>query len=70
MGIGASTSSASREVYKLNNIAQFPGAYAQGRYGLARGNKTAGDLWIQNDVGSDTVVITMEKGRAMARYQD
>jgi hypothetical protein len=31
-GIGASTISASGEVYKLNNIAQFPGAYAQGRY--------------------------------------
>jgi len=50
-GTGASTIGASGEVYKLNNIAQFPGAYAQGRYGLARSNKSAGDLWLQNDAG-------------------
>jgi hypothetical protein len=51
LGIGVSTICASGEVYKLNNIAQFPGAYAQGRHGLALGNKSAGDLWRQNDAG-------------------
>ena len=50
-GIGASTISASGEVYKLPSLAQFPGAYAQGRYGYALGNLSGGDLWLQNDAG-------------------
>src|SRR5690349_25016366 len=50
-GIGASTISASGEVYKLNSLAQFPGAYIQGRYGFALGNRSGGDLWLQNDAG-------------------
>jgi hypothetical protein len=50
-GIGASTVDAAGEVYKLNNISQFPGTYAQGRYGFAFGNRSAGDLWLQNEAG-------------------
>jgi hypothetical protein len=50
-GIGASTISAEGEVYKLNNIANFAGAYAQGRYGFAIGDKSGGDLWMQNEAG-------------------
>jgi hypothetical protein len=50
-GIGASTISAAGEVYKLNSLAQFPGAYAQGRYGFALGNRSGGDLWLQNEAG-------------------
>jgi hypothetical protein len=50
-GIGASTISASGEVYKLNSLAQFPGAYAEGRYGFALGNRSGGDLWLQNEAG-------------------
>ena len=50
-GIGASTISASGEVYKLSSLAQFPGAYAQGRIGFAFGNRSAGDLWLQNGAG-------------------
>jgi hypothetical protein len=50
-GIGASTISAEGEVYNLNNLADFNGAYAQGRYGFALGNKSAGDLWMQNEAG-------------------
>lgn len=50
-GIGASTISASGEVYKLSSLAQFPGAYAERRYGFALGNRSAGDLWLQNDAG-------------------
>ena len=47
-GIGASTISAEGEVYKLNSVAMFPGAYGQARYGLALGNASMGDLWLQN----------------------
>ena len=50
-GIGASTISAAGEVYKLNSLAQFPGAYAEGRYGFALGNRSGGDLWLQNEAG-------------------
>jgi len=50
-GIGASTISASGEVYKLNSLVQFPGAYAQGRYGFAIGDRSGGDLWLQNEAG-------------------
>ena len=50
-GIGASTIDATGEVYKLNNISQFAGAYAQGRYGYVFGTKSGGDLWLQNESG-------------------
>ena len=50
-GIGASTIDAEGEVYKLPNLATFPGAYAQGRYGFAIGTASGGDLWLQNEAG-------------------
>jgi hypothetical protein len=50
-GIGASTIDAAGEVYKLHNVAEFPGAYAQGRYGFALGVQSGGDLWLQNEAG-------------------
>lgn len=50
-GIGASTIDAKGEVYKLDNLSQFPGAYAQGRYGFALGATSGGDLWMQNESG-------------------
>jgi hypothetical protein len=50
-GIGASTIDAEGEVYKLNSLANFGGAYAQGRYGFAIGSTSAGDLWMQNESG-------------------
>lgn len=51
-GIGVSTLDAEGEIYKLNRIADFPGAYAQGRYGIVFGNASAGDLWLQNEAGA------------------
>ena len=50
-GIGASTIDAAGEVYKLHRLADFAGAYAQGRYGFAIGQTSAGDLWLQNETG-------------------
>ena len=50
-GIGASTLEASGDVYKLASVAQFAGAYAQGRFGYALGDKSGGDLWLQNEAG-------------------
>ena len=50
-GIGASSIDAQGEVYKLPNLAQFPGRYAEARYGFALGSRSAGDLWLENGAG-------------------
>jgi hypothetical protein len=50
-GIGVSTIDAKGEVYGLQNVLQFAGTYAQGRYGFAIGTLSAGDLWMKNENG-------------------
>jgi hypothetical protein len=50
-GIGASTITAAGDVYGLTQLSQFPGAYVQGRYGFAFGDRSAGDFWLKNDKG-------------------
>jgi hypothetical protein len=50
-GIGASSVEGAGEVYNLKDISMFPGAYAQAQYGFALGNRSAGDLWLQNNAG-------------------
>lgn len=47
-GIGVSTVDAKGEVYGLEDVKQFPGDYAEGRYGFAFGTQSAGDLWLKN----------------------
>jgi hypothetical protein len=50
-GIGVSTIEARGEVYDLKSLNDFEGAYAQGRYGFAIGEESAGDLWLKNNKG-------------------
>lgn len=50
-GIGASTVDAEGEVYKLRNLSQFAGSYAQASYGFVIGATSRGDLWMQNGAG-------------------
>jgi hypothetical protein len=50
-GIGVSTIDASGEVYNLTDLAQFPGAYGEGRYGAVVGRASTGDLWLENNAG-------------------
>lgn len=50
-GIGVSTIDAAGEVYKLHNVAQFAGSYAQARYGFVVGTTSGGDMWLQNEAG-------------------
>src|SRR5215831_778026 len=50
-GLGVSTIEATGEVYNLRDLRQFPGTYGQARYGFALGTASAGDLWLQNEVG-------------------
>jgi hypothetical protein len=59
-GIGASTIQGQGDVYNLTNVAQFPGTYAEGRYGFAFGQNSAGDLWMKNENG---VVIHLKADR-------
>jgi hypothetical protein len=50
-GIGVSKLDASGEVYNLSDVAQFPGAYGEGRYGAVIGDASTGDLWLENNAG-------------------
>jgi hypothetical protein len=50
-GIGVSKMEAVGTVYNLANVADFPGAYVQARYGLAVGSLSSGELWLQNTRG-------------------
>jgi hypothetical protein len=59
-GIGASTIEARGDVYNLTNLTQFPGTYAEGRYGFAFGQTSAGDLWMKNENG---IVIHLKAER-------
>src|SRR5262245_16705025 len=47
-GFGVSKITATGEVYNLPNIAAFGGRYLQGRYGLALGDVSTGELWLKN----------------------
>ena len=59
-GIGVSKITATGTVYNLTELAQFPGAYVQGRYGIAVGEESTGELWLKN---SHDVVIEMKADR-------
>ena len=48
-GIGVSTVDAEGEVYDLNGLADFPGAYAAGQYGAVVGAESVGDIWLKNE---------------------
>lgn len=50
-GLGISEMQATGEVFDMADVAQFAGAYAQGRYGWAVGTASGGDLWLQNESG-------------------
>ena len=50
-GIGASTVDAEGEVYKMSNLSQFAGSYAQASYGSVVDTTSSGDLWMQNEAG-------------------
>lgn len=50
-GFGVSKITAKGAVYNLTDLANFPGAYVQGRYGLAVADVSAGELWLENAEG-------------------
>jgi hypothetical protein len=69
-GIGLSTVEARGEVYKLQNVEQFAGTYAQGRYGFAIGTTSGGDLWLQNDDGVVMHLVAKREGLMLSLGAD
>ncbi len=59
-GFGISKMQAYGEVYNLKELRQFPGGYGQARYGVAAGDKSAGEMWLQNP---DGVLISLRAKR-------
>ncbi len=50
-GFGVSKMQATGDVFNMRELKQFPGAYGQARYGAVAGNKSTGELWLQNPNG-------------------
>ncbi len=50
-GIGVSRMTATGIVYNLHDVRDFAGAYVQARYGLALGDLSSGELFLQNTKG-------------------
>jgi hypothetical protein len=65
-GFGLSKITAAGEVYNLVDLAQFPGAYVQARYGLAVGSISAGELWLENARGVVLHLQAERKGLALS----
>lgn len=69
-GIGVSTIEATGDVYNLENVTDFPGAYGQARYGFALGTASAGDLWLENPNGVVLHVIAKRTGLMLSLGAD
>jgi hypothetical protein len=65
-GFGVSKMEAVGEVYDLQNINQFPGAYGQARYGVVAGSSNNGELWLKNEQGVAIHLKTKRQGLALS----
>lgn len=59
-GFGISKITATGNVYNLWDLAYFPGAYVQARYGAVIGDRSTGKLWLRNSNG---VIIELRAER-------
>jgi hypothetical protein len=69
-GIGASHINASGEVYNLQDVLAFPGAYAQASVGYSVTNQGQGHLWLQNQNGVQLHLITSQQGLGLTAGAD
>jgi hypothetical protein len=69
-GIGASHISAAGEVYNLQDIVAFPGAYGQASVGYSATNQGQGDLWLQNQNGVKMHLRTSQQGLGLTAGAD
>ena len=65
-GIGISKMEAIGTVYDMKRLADFPGAYVQGRYGYAVGEAGNGELWLKNANGVVLKLKTKREGLALS----
>jgi hypothetical protein len=65
-GIGVSKMEAIGTVYDMKRLADFPGAYVQGRYGYAVGEAGNGELWLKNANGVVLKLKTKRQGLALS----
>jgi hypothetical protein len=65
-GFGVSQMTATGTVYNLHNLSDFAGAYVQGRYGMALGDLSAGELALQNNKGVVLRLKAERKGLALS----
>lgn len=65
-GIGASKIEAKGEVFNLERLEDFEGAYVQGRYGLTAGQKSTGELWLENAKGIGLRLDAKREGLALS----
>jgi len=69
-GIGASHLKASGEIYNLNDVSQFPGAYAQASAGYSVTDQGKGHLWLQNENGVVLHLKTSQEGLGLTAGAD
>ena len=69
-GFGVSEIKATGEVYNLRDLRFFPGAYAQARYGLAVGEMSTGELWLENSNGVVLKLKAEREGLALSLGAD
>ena len=65
-GIGVSRMTATGNVYNLRDVAYFPGAYVQGRYGAVIGEASVGKLWLRNANGVVLELRAEREGLALS----
>ena len=69
-GIGVSSIQAHGKVYDLNNIDDFEGLYGQARYGLTIGDKSTGEMWLENQNGVYIHLDTKRQGLMLSTGAD
>jgi hypothetical protein len=69
-GFGVSKITAIGEVYNLTDLRFFPGAYGQARYGLAVGDESTGELWLENSNGVVLKLKAEREGLALSLGAD
>ena len=69
-GFGVSRIDATGEVYGLNKLEDFPGAYGQARYGAVIGDASTGELWLENTKGVVIHLDAKRKGLALSMGVD
>jgi len=65
-GFGVSKITATGAVYNLKDADDFPGSYVQGRYGVAIGSTSTGELWLKNSRGVVMQLKAERQGLALS----